>query len=73
MINNFEATGENTKKNRIHDDIIYLKHHSVEGNGVLSVTLDPEAQTPLHVVQQPQLRILSRDEGFMGLVALKGT
>ena len=73
MINNLEAAGENKKKNRIHDDNTNLKHHGVEGNGVLSVTLDPEAQTPLHVVQQPQLRILSRDEGFMGLVTLKGT
>ena len=74
MINNLGTPGENKYKlNRKYGHNTNLKHHGVEGNGVLSVTLDPEAQAPLHVVQKPQFRVLPRDEGFMGLVALEGT
>lgn len=50
-----------------------LKNNSVEGNGVLPVTLDPETETPLHIVQQPQLCILPRDEGLVGSLTLEGT
>ena len=66
-----DKQNDNTSKFTSHNT--NLKNNGVEGNGVLPVTLDPEAQAPLHVVQQPQFRVLPRDEGFMGLVALKGT
>ena len=37
---------------------IHLKDDSVEGDGVLPVTLDSEAEAPLHVLHQPQLCVL---------------
>ena len=37
---------------------IHLKDDSVEGDGVLPVALDSEAEAPLHVLHQPQLRVL---------------